>query len=78
MRGAALTLAALLALASPARADGMDETPAPVAPASGWSYQFTPYGWLPWLSGDAVIQRAPIRGRRQPVADPGKHSKWCG
>ncbi len=56
MRGAALMLAACVVLAADARADGMGETPTPVAPASGWSYQFTPYGWLPWLDGDAVIR----------------------
>lgn len=35
----------------------------PLAPVGGWSYQFTPYGWLPWLSGDAVI-----RGRQFTVS----------
>ena len=28
-----------------------------LAPApSGWTYQFTPYGWVPWITGDAVIK----------------------
>jgi hypothetical protein len=60
VRVAALTLAACVGLALPAQADGMadglPEPAAPLAPISGWSYQFTPYGWLPWISGDAVIE----------------------
>ena len=32
--------------------------PAPklVAAPSGWTYQFTPYGWVPWVTGDAVVR----------------------
>jgi hypothetical protein len=55
MRVAALLLAACV-LAPAARADGVPEPAAPLAPHGGWSYQFTPYGWLPWVSGDAVIK----------------------
>jgi hypothetical protein len=56
MRVAAWMLAACVGLALPARADGMAEPAAPLAPTGGWSYQFTPYGWLPWISGDAVVK----------------------
>jgi hypothetical protein len=56
MRTAALTLAALVVLASETRADGMAELPAPVTPTGGWSYQFTPYGWTPWVQGNATIR----------------------
>lgn len=57
--------AASLALATFAHAQDMYgdvDQPAPMA-ASGWEYQFTPYGWLPWLSGNATI-----RGRNFKVA----------
>ncbi len=56
MRGAALVLVACVVLAPAARADGEPGLAAPIAPKGGWSYQFTPYGWLPWVSGDAVIE----------------------
>jgi hypothetical protein len=39
-----------------ARADG---APAgnPIAPGpSGWKFQFTPYAWTPWVTGDAVVR----------------------
>ncbi len=55
MRATALILAASVMLAPAARADGVPRPAAPLAPNGGWSFQFTPYGWLPWVSGDAVI-----------------------
>jgi hypothetical protein len=55
VRLAVFIFAACVWLVPSARADGMDEPAPPRAPVGGWSYQFTPYGWLPWLSGDAVI-----------------------
>lgn len=27
----------------------------PVTSSSGWTFQFTTYGWVPWLTGDATI-----------------------
>jgi len=27
-----------------------------VAAPSKWSFSFTPYGWIPWLSGDMVVK----------------------
>ncbi len=55
MRVAALVLAACV-FTTAALADGEPGVPVPLAPKGGWSYQFTPYGWLPWVSGDAVIE----------------------
>ena len=38
----------------------------PVPPASQWQFSFTPYAWLPWISGDVVV-----KGRTLDVAvDP--------
>jgi hypothetical protein len=57
MRLAALMLAAcVLMLAPGVRADGMEGPAAPVVPKSAWTFEFTPYGWLPWVSGDAVVK----------------------
>jgi hypothetical protein len=28
----------------------------PALPSSQWQFNFTPYGWLPWLSGDMVVK----------------------
>ena len=37
-------------------------------PLSQWQFSFTPYGWLPWISGDVVV-----KGRTLDVAvDPGQ------
>jgi len=66
MRAVIGAACAAAAFATLAHADGMDEMaapPAPVETSSGWEYQFTPYGWLPWLSGNATI-----RGRHFKVA----------
>lgn len=66
MRAVIGAACAVAACATVAHADGMDEIyapPAPVEASSGWEYQFTPYGWLPWLSGNATI-----RGRHFKVA----------
>jgi len=56
MRVAALMLAACAALAPGARADGVPGPVAPIAPKGGWTYQFTPYGWVPWVQGNAVVK----------------------
>jgi len=59
MRVAALAVAACLALGPSAHAGGVAAPLAPLAPNGGWTFQFTPYGWTPWVQGDAVI-----KGRR--------------
>ncbi len=43
------------AVLSPARADGVAETPAS-PPASGWQLSFTPYGWVTWLKGEETVR----------------------
>ena len=40
----------------------------PAPPPSQWQFSFTPYGWLPWISGNMVV-----KGRAFDVAvDPGQ------
>ena len=67
MRAAALTLAACLAFLQVARADGVTESVAPRAPMSGWSYQFTPYAWVPWVQGEAVVRGRQFNVYASPV-----------
>jgi len=57
----ALILVALAGSAFTASAAdlGGDEPKQLVAPApafSGWSFKFTTYGWLPWVSGDVAVK----------------------
>jgi hypothetical protein len=58
MRVPALASALLLALTGTAAADGpWSAQTTPIAPGpSGWQFQFTPYAWLPWIDGDAVVR----------------------
>jgi hypothetical protein len=56
MRVPVMASAALILLSQAAAADGMVAPPAPRLTVSPWTYQFTPYGWVPWVSGDAVIK----------------------
>jgi hypothetical protein len=56
MRVVAFAIAAWALLVMPARADGEPRPLRTFAPPSGWEYQFTPYGWLPWVSGNAVVE----------------------
>ena len=67
MRVPALTSAALIVLSSAALADGMALPPAPAPAKSGWTYQFTPYGWDPWVSGDAVIKGRSLAVSETPI-----------
>lgn len=55
MRVTALASVACVLIPSLAHADGMEAPKLAPAP-SGWTYQFTPYGWVPWVTGDAVIK----------------------
>jgi hypothetical protein len=55
MRVTALAGVACILLPALARADGM-EPPRVIAAPSGWTYQFTPYVWDPWVTGDAVVR----------------------
>ena len=56
MRVTALASIACVLVPSLAHADGMTEPRKLVAAPSGWTYQFTTYGWVPWVSGDAVVK----------------------
>jgi hypothetical protein len=57
MRVPALASAALVLWAGAAGADGYQPARSTIEPGpSGWHYQFTPYAWLPWLDGDAVVK----------------------
>jgi opacity protein-like surface antigen len=51
---------ALLALGAGAAAaadlSAQQQAVEPAAIPSGWSYTFTPYGWVPWFSGNATIK----------------------
>jgi hypothetical protein len=67
VRTAALILAVCVGLAPGARADAMPKPAASVAPLSGWSHQFTPYGWVPWVQGDAVIRGRQFNVYASPV-----------
>jgi hypothetical protein len=52
-----------------------EQLPQPAPPLSQWQYSFTPYLWLPWISGNVVV-----RGRGLDVAvDPAQvidHLDW--
>lgn len=69
MRVPVLAIAALALLAGAAHADGFTTTVKPIEPGpTGWHFQFTPYAWLPWINGDAVV-----RGRQFDVnQNPGQ------
>jgi hypothetical protein len=58
--GSTLSLALLASSAPVVAADlGSADKPQlvePVAAPSQWSFAFTTYGWLPWMSGDAVVK----------------------
>jgi hypothetical protein len=51
------------------------QIPEPLPPLSQWQFSFTPYGWLPWISGNMVV-----KGRALDVAvDPAQiidHLDW--
>ena len=67
----AVALATLFATADPASSADLGPSPpaqvaAPAPPLSQWQFSFTPYAWLPWISGDVVV-----KGRTLDVAiDP--------
>jgi hypothetical protein len=56
MRVPALASGALMLLCCTAHADGIPSAPTIAPGPAGWKFQFTPYGWLPWIDGDAVIK----------------------
>jgi hypothetical protein len=71
--GVAVTLCSLLLAANPAASadlgpqprDQLTELP---PPPSQWQFSFTPYGWLPWISGNMVVKGRPF----DVAVDPGQ------
>jgi hypothetical protein len=68
--GLAAALCALPAVMGPAASADLGpesrELAEPAPPLSQWQFSFTPYGWLPWISGNMVV-----KGRALDVAvDP--------
>ncbi len=51
----AVASAALLTAGSASSAD-LGRATEPVPPASQWTFTFTPYSWLPWVTGDTVVE----------------------
>ena len=65
MAAVAVAFATLFATAGPASSADLGPS-APAPPPSQWQFSFTPYAWLPWISGDVVV-----KGRTLDVAvDP--------
>lgn len=56
MRVLALAFASMMLFAPGVRADGEPRPPTPIAASSGWTFEVTPYAWLPWLEGEGVIR----------------------
>jgi hypothetical protein len=59
--GVVVTICGLLLRPGPAKSADLGPQPQEqlVEPAplpSQWQFTFTPYGWLPWISGDAVVK----------------------
>ena len=67
MRVTALASIACVLVPSFAHADGMTEPRKLVAAPSGWTYQFTTYGWVPWVSGDAVVKGRSFSVEETPI-----------
>ena len=66
MRVPALAIAAMILLSAertPTASAQIDARPGP----TGWQFQFTPYGWLPWVNGDAVINGRAFAVSENPV-----------
>jgi hypothetical protein len=38
----------------------VEQLPQPVPPLNQWQFSFTPYAWLPWISGDVVVKGRPF------------------
>jgi hypothetical protein len=47
----------------------------PAPPLSQWQFNFTPYLWLPWISGDLVVKGRPLDVAIDP-ADIINHLDW--
>jgi len=68
MRASALAIGAMILLAGAAQADGFQTTVTPVQPGpTGWHFRFTPYAWLPWIEGDAVVRGRNFKVHQNPA-----------
>ena len=57
LAASAMSASLLVSIAPAASADlGRAYTPEPVAAISPWTFTFTAYGWVPWLSGNMTIK----------------------
>src|SRR5262245_33406149 len=59
---ASLTFCAWLGAMVPATSADLgpqpvEQLPQPAPPLGQWQFSFTPYLWLPWISGDVVVKR---------------------
>ena len=52
----ALAMSPFTASAADLGGDAQKQLVAPAPALSGWSFRFTTYGWLPWLSGDVAVK----------------------
>ena len=53
----------------------IEQLPQPVPPLNQWQFSFTPYAWLPWISGDVVVKGRPFDVAVDP-ADLITHLDW--
>jgi hypothetical protein len=54
----------------PSQAADLGEPPQlaePAAPPSPWTFSLTPYGWLPWLTGDLVARNRKFDVQANPI-----------
>ncbi len=65
--GLLLGAAALLASVWPAASADFGSQPSPVAPASQWQFNFTPYGWVTWLQGDQTVRGRTVEVDVDPI-----------
>lgn len=72
----AIFVAVLVATAPVASADlGRAYTPEPAAAISPWSFTFTAYGWVPWLSGNTTIKGRTFDVQVDPI-EMLEHLNW--
>lgn len=64
--GALLAMALVIGLVAspPARADGLAQ---PAPPPSGWTLNFTPYGWVTWLEGEETVRGRTVDVHVDPI-----------
>jgi hypothetical protein len=67
MRVIALAMGASALLSAAALADGEPRRALPTPAVSPWVFEATPYGWTPWVSGDAVIKGRSFEVQETPI-----------